>query len=128
MPQPSKGDDSATVATITRCRKLAKQLIAGRITFNEYCYNVTLAIVCATDKFMPDCVDSIPGDVIDPYSDYLRSSLEPVDFMPCPKPLLAGGVSEDTIERRMRELRPKYIRLYQLVRERGSQAAPSPGV
>ncbi len=119
MPRTSTDDYSATTDTITRCRKLAKQLIVGRISFEEYRYNVTLAMVCAPDDGMPDCVDSIPRDVIASYTDYLRTSLEPVDFMPCPRPLLAGGGSEETIERRKRELRPKYLRLYQLVRERG---------
>lgn len=114
------GDQSARTDAISWCRKLAKQLIAGRISFEEYRYNAMIAMVCAPDDGMPDCVDSVPQDVIASYADYLRTSLEPVDFMPCPKPLLAGGVSEETIELRKRELRPKYLRLYQLVRERGS--------
>jgi hypothetical protein len=95
-------------------------LVAGRITFKEYCYNVMLAMVSVSDEDMPRSVEIVPPDVVTAYTDYLRTALEPVDFMPCPKPFLAGGDSEEVIERKERELRPKYFRLYQLMRERGS--------
>jgi hypothetical protein len=66
------------------------------------------------------CVEKIPPALVPSYTDYLRTSLEPVDFMPCPKPFLAGEVPEEVFNRRKRELRPRYLRLYRLVKERAS--------
>jgi hypothetical protein len=120
MSQPSTSDRSASTDSADRCRRLANQFIAGRITFEEYAPNVTLAIVSAPDGDIPLCVESVPPDIAASYADYLRSTLEPVDFLPCPRPFLAGGVSEEVIERTRRQLRDKYLRLYQLMRERTS--------
>jgi hypothetical protein len=115
METPPSLDHSTPSEAVTRCRKLAKFLNAGRITFEEYASNVTLGIVYGAVEDISACIATIPAGVATPYADYLRASLEPVDFMPCPRPFLAGGPSEEAIEEAKRRLRPKYFRLYQLV-------------
>jgi hypothetical protein len=94
---------------------LAKFLNAGRITFEEYASNVTLGAVYGSIDDIPACVATVPAGVAAPYAVYPRTFLEPVDFMPCPRPSLAGGPSEEAVEETERRLRPKYLRLYQLV-------------
>jgi hypothetical protein len=94
---------------------LAEFLNAGRITFEEYAYNVTLGIVSGSIDDIPVCIATVPAGVATSYEDYLRASLETVDFMPCPRPFLAGGATQEAIEETKRRLRGKYIRLYQLV-------------
>ncbi|WP_406700687.1 hypothetical protein V5E97_18005 [Singulisphaera sp. Ch08] len=119
METPPSLDHSTPSESVTRCRKLAKFLNAGRITFEEYASNVTLGAVYGSIDDIPACVATVPAGVAAPYADYVRTFLEPVDFMPCPRPFLAGGPSEEAVEEAKRRLRPKYLRLYQLVvRER----------
>ena len=96
---------------IDRCRKLARFLAAGRITFEEYALNVTHTIVYSPIDSIPLGVETVPNSLISSYTDYLRRLLEPVDFMPSPKPFLAGDVSEEVFNRRKMELRKKYLRL-----------------
>src|SRR5262249_6034165 len=101
--------------TVDRCLKLARFLIAGRITFEEYANGVTLGIVSGLVDDMPACVETIPAGVATLYADYLRRSLEPIDVMPSPRAFLVGEVSEEEIEGMKQRLRPKYLRLYQLM-------------
>jgi hypothetical protein len=104
---------------IDRCRKLANWLAAGRINFEEYASNVTDTIVYSPIDSIPTCVETVPPSLASSYTDYLRTLLEPVDFMPCPRPFLAEDVAEEVLNRRKLELRPKYLRLYQLRAEKG---------
>jgi hypothetical protein len=94
---------------------LRKQLEADIITFVEYAYNLTVAIIHAPDERMETCIRSIPVSRIAEYAAYLQGSLESSDFMPCPSPFLVGPVTEAEIEQSKQRLRPKYIRLYQVV-------------
>jgi hypothetical protein len=98
-----------------RCRKLARFLTAGKVTFEEYAYNVTLEIVNGPIDNISKCVELIPFDLVTLYADYLRTSLEPVDFMPSPGPFLTGDASEEQIDHKKRQLRPNYLRLHQLM-------------
>ena len=100
------------------CRRLANQLVGTRISFQEYAYNLTLSIIYAPDECMEQCLASIPAEVGRQYMDFLRTFLEPLDFMPCPKPFLVDTGSEEIVEQKKRELRPKYIRLFELIREK----------
>lgn len=104
------------------CRKLARFLAAGRISFEEFASNVTEIAVYAPIESIPLCVETIPPALVSSFLDYLRTSLEPVDFMPSPKPFLAGEVSEEVFNRRKLELRPKYLRLYQLMTEKDRES------
>lgn len=118
MSQTPENNDNATAESVTRCRKLTKALSDDWLTFENYCYNVTITIVGSPFDEVLACVDTLPHNHIVPYENYLRTTLEPVDFMPCPRPFLAGMVTEEMTERRKRELRPHYVQLYQLIKER----------
>jgi hypothetical protein len=120
MSTASTSDSSDFKESMNRCRKLARFLTAGRITFEDYAYNVSLTIVRSPIDGIPQCVDTVPHEIVASYAEYLRGFLEPVDFMPCPKPFLAGIVSEEVFERTKREYRDRYLRLYEVMMERAS--------
>jgi hypothetical protein len=109
-----------------QCEKLAYQLASGRISFLEFANNVTLVIMSASHSAMQQCLSFIPPAYRSQYAEYLRNTLEPVDFMPCPKPFLAGTVSTGATEQKKTELRPKYVRLYQLAKEISSSGESRP--
>src|SRR4051812_32673696 len=104
------GDWVPRAGSIERCRVLARQLIAGRITFEEYASNATLAIVAGPDGDVPACLESIPPEFADSYAEYLRAELEPVDFMPSPMAFVVDSSVPGVIERLKRQLRPRYLR------------------
>jgi hypothetical protein len=106
---------------LNRCQRLADQLTAGVVTFAEYAYNVTLAMIPIADEHMDEAVGMISLDVLAPYLNFLTKTLEPVDFMPCPKPFIAGAASDEQIELAKRRLRPKYVEVYQLVKSKLAQ-------
>jgi hypothetical protein len=115
MTDKSQASHPWDAGSVSECRKLRNHLVAGRVSFKEYAYNVTLHIIgCANDSLQA-CVEDIPEELRRQYAEYLRGFLEPVDFMPCPLPFLATWKSQELIERKKVELRPKYIRLYGLV-------------
>src|SRR5215813_12833258 len=89
------GDNSSLVL----CQRLASQLRNGVVTFVEYAYNVTLAMISIPDDYLDQAVSLISPDVLVPYLGYLGEFLEPADYMPCPKPFIAGIASDDEIER-----------------------------
>ncbi len=124
METPPSLDRSTPSESVSRCRKLARFLNAGRITFDEYASNVTLAAVSGSIDDISACIATVPVGVAEPYMDYVRAFLEPVDFMPCPSPFLAGGPTEEVVEETKRRLRPKYVRLYQLVVGEGPVGSP----
>jgi hypothetical protein len=102
--------------SLEHCEKLGRQLENGLITFAEYAYNVTLAIIAAPDDNLLKAVELIPADVVTQYSQYLETVLQPVDYKPCPMPFLVGRVSAADIEEKKLQLREKYSRLHQLVK------------
>ena len=106
---------------VQNCKKLGRQLLAGKVTYEEYAYNVSLTIIAGqkrteADDRMRACVDAI----VDPvrYLDFLREFLEPVDFKPCPKPFLVD-FSDAAIEKAQLRFRPQYLRLYEQVKNKG---------
>src|SRR5581483_3789199 len=101
---------------MNRCRKLSSQLIAGKIEFKEFGYNLTLTVVSMPKERMEECIQTVPQNVIGSYRDYLREFLEPVDFMPCPIPFTVDWGSQEDIDRKKQELRPKYLHLYRVVK------------
>lgn len=98
-----------------RCQKLARLLFAGKISFEEYAYNMMLALVCASAVDLPTCVESIPAGYEDALANYLRAELEPVDFMPSPGAFIVDFSVPGIEDRTKRELRPRYLRLYRAV-------------
>ncbi len=85
METPLSLDHSTPSESVARCRKLAKFLNAGRITFEEYASNVTLGAVYNSIDDIPACVATVPASVAAPYADYVRTFLEPVDFHAVPR-------------------------------------------
>jgi hypothetical protein len=57
----------------------------------------------------------LSSELLQQYLDYLRNFLEPVDFMPDAYVFMANTNNKTHHELKKRELRPKYIRLYQLI-------------
>jgi hypothetical protein len=118
MTQTPSDRPIQTALSLDHWEKLRRQLKSGLITFPEYAYNVTLVIISSPDEIMEEAVKLIPSDVTDQYQEYLRAHLEPVDYMPCPLPFLAGSISEEAIGQKKRQLRQKYIRLHGLVKDK----------
>lgn len=101
---------------IRRCRKLAGQLLADKITFDEYANSITLAIIAAGNVAVQPCVELVPSRYLSQYTVFLQAYLEPVDFMPNPTPFIAGSYSQEIAEQIQKRLRPRYQRLYQAVK------------
>lgn len=101
--------------SIERCRKLARLLRAGRVTFEEYALNAMLTIVSAPEADATQCIESIPRESMEAYADYLRAALEPVEFMPDPGPFMVDTNDSGLRERLKRQFRPRYLRLYRAV-------------
>lgn len=118
MTEDPTADFQEDTTWVNYCRKSAVQHDAGRITIEEYSNGVTLAILSAPISQMERCIELIPSHLAVQYVDFLRRLLEPVDFMPSPKPFMVDTSSEQMIEEKRRELRPKYVRLYQLMRKK----------
>jgi hypothetical protein len=100
------------------CQKLASQFQGKRVTFTEYAHGITLGMISASDEQLKRCVDVIPADVLPQYTNFLESWLVPADFMPSPRPFLAGDYSDADAEAARARLRPKYLRLYRLAQDR----------
>jgi hypothetical protein len=105
------------------CQKLSRQLTAGYVTFVEYASNVTLIMISLSEERLEEAVELISLDVLTPYSDYLRETLEPIDYMPSPMPFMAGPRTDEDIKRKKEQLRPKYIKLHQIVKNRVARVA-----
>jgi hypothetical protein len=99
------------------CQTLTKHMERGNVNFSEYAYNITLRIVDAPENYMEKCVELIPQNILGKYVEYLEAELLPVDFMPYPGHF-ALDHSKEAIEKIKQEMRPAYIRLYQLAMER----------
>ena len=108
---------------VRRCRTLLRALVSGLIEFNAFAYNYSLHAVhgyaCCTEQ----CVDAMPDALIPDYFAYLQGHLEPVGFEPCPRVFLSGSPSEAELEAKKQELRPKYMLLFGLVRDRATGRA-----
>ena len=99
---------------ISRCLKYLRMLEEERLTFEEYGQLITLRLFDVPDGSMRLCLETIPPGFLPAYRKYLHNLLIPVDFMPSPVAFVARFTPED-IERTRRELRPKYVAIYQLV-------------
>jgi hypothetical protein len=119
---------------MTRGRGLLKAFSTGTITLEEYVLNLSFSLSSVCDKCIDICVSSIPDHVVGDFFTFLDRFLTTVDFMPCPKPFLAGTPSDEDIERAKRQRRPKYIHLFEATKARafaagnkGNENATSPG-
>ena len=105
-------------SALSRSRSLSTALTAGRITIDEYTYNLAISLVAACDEYMSLCVDDVPTQFLAGSFACLERLLKPVNFMPCPTPLIAGVASDEEIDQTKRRLKPKYVQLYQMVKKR----------
>jgi hypothetical protein len=103
---------------ITHCQRLTRQLQKGIITYEEYTPHMTDGIISAYEEDMPACLQQVPADLFLQYAAFLRAYLEPVDYMPMATQFVAGDRTEESHEAKKRELRPKYLRLMELVQKR----------
>ncbi len=105
-------------ADLRCCQRLTRQLQNGVCSYEEYFRAMTDAIIRAHSEDMATCLQQIPSEIFPQYAGDLRAYLEPVDFMPEATQWLAANRTEEKHEAIRRELRPKYLRLTQLVQER----------
>jgi hypothetical protein len=110
--QRSSGD-----SVVQLCGKLWRSFEAGRIWFDEYALGLTITIIGASNDLMEPCIREIPSSVLARYRDFLQNHLEPVNFEPSPLAFLCW-VSDEEIAKKKKELKPKYVRLYDLIRGR----------
>jgi hypothetical protein len=103
---------------IRYCRSLLAWLEADFVTWEEFAYNLVVQLVRTCDGCMQAFVDSLTTQVASKFYDYLRAFLEPVDFMPCPRPFIAGVASEERVQQMKETLKPRYVRLYLSVKAR----------
>lgn len=104
---------------LERCLKLERLLANGKITFEEFAYAAMLIIVNASEVEREECVEGMSAAFVSRFRDYLSEKLESADFMPSAVPFLTSN-DEATAEQKRRELRPRYVHLFQLVCERVS--------
>ena len=103
---------------IAHSRKLRNAFDRGLIKPDEYARSFADCAVTACDECMCDLVDNLPDPLIISLSDGLKQFLEPVNFMPHPGPFIPGAASQEEIDQTSRHLRPKYIRIYDLIMNR----------
>lgn len=92
--------------------KFVRVLNAGKITTNEFQFNVLLHFANIPKSCWCDCAAAIPRDLAADFRDYVAAYLVPVDFMPSPTPFMVDTRSETAIKNKKRELRPKYVSLH----------------
>jgi hypothetical protein len=112
VPDQAKGESA-----IGGCLMLARALETGKVSLHEYISNLTMWIVIAPGCYMEKCIELIPNHVLPHYAAFLQAELEPVDFMPYPTDFVVDH-SEENIQKTKQEMRPAYLRLYRLVKER----------
>ena len=100
---------------VGRCLMYLRMLEEERLTFEEYGQLITLRLFDVPDESMRLCLETIPLELIPAYRKHLHDLLLPVDFMPSPVAFIAPRFTPEDIENKRRELRPKYIAIYQLV-------------
>jgi hypothetical protein len=117
---------SKCTAEVQRSQKLFRQLTSGLITFNEYAYNVSLTMVSTCEGCKQAWVSSVPYQNAVTLLAYFQDFLVSVDYMPCPKPFIAGSPSDEEIERKQILLRPQYKQLYEIVKAKVSEVTEAP--
>ena len=108
---------------VRRTQNLSTALTANRITIDEFTYNLAISLVAACNECMKLCVDAVPAQFLTGSFACLERLLKTVDFMPCPKPFIAGVGSDEEVEETKRRLRPKYVQLYQMMERRIADVA-----
>jgi hypothetical protein len=116
--QPTSTEPESGGEAIRWCRRLLAQFEVGMITWNEFAYNIVLTLIYGCEDCMRAYVASIPVLIANQLFAHLQDFAVSVDFMPCPLPFIAGVASAEEVQRMKETLKPKYVQLYQAVRER----------
>ena len=115
----SLSSDRAEDATWIRyCDKLGRQFLSDRVTFDEFAHGLTVGAVSGSDDGMRQCVEGIPAEVLPRYAAFLRDFLVSSDFRPAALPFLVGVETEVEVRAVQDRLRPRYVRLDQVVQDR----------
>ena len=96
---------------------LARGLQTGNVSLAEYTYNLTMWIVTAPGSYMEGCLELVPKTVLAQYLQHLETEVVSVDFMPFPGSVVVDRSDQEEIEKQKREMRPAYVRFYNLVKE-----------
>jgi hypothetical protein len=115
IPAPPTPEESA----VRSISKYVRFLSADKITIDEFRYNVILSFAHMPETCWRASADAMPPDVAADFRAYVDDYLRPVDFMPSPTPFMADTRSENAIEQKKHELRPKYVALHRFWQSRG---------
>jgi hypothetical protein len=113
---------SETDDALRLCARYLRQIDFGYISFEEFAGAMTRRIMCATcngmnDEGMDRCVALVPGELLPEYQNFLDQFLLPVDYMP-DAGCFVVEFTEENLVRMKRELRRRYQRLHQIIRDR----------
>ena len=126
MALPRGHDTSMDQEKLNYGRKCVTWLADNRISFDEFAYNMTITIISLSDDGMRSGIELIPVCAIEQYAEYLRGFLEAVDYKPDPMPFLVGPVSEQEVEKAKEEMRPRYLLLHQLLKQKAPEVVAEP--
>ncbi len=123
MAAPISARHEQCAWAITRSQKLMNAFDKGMITMEEYARSLADSAVAACDECMWSFVNGLPASLSVGLLACLEEFLEPVDFMPDPGPFIPAITSQEEIDRTRRQLRPKYIRFYEIMKNRVAAAS-----
>ncbi|HLN29592.1 MAG TPA: hypothetical protein VK395_17725 [Gemmataceae bacterium] len=103
------------ISDVESCRTSADLLSMEALEFDDYADSVTPTMMSMNDKDLQTSVELVPADFLKQYAAYLR---QPMDIVLDAAEFRFDDVSADLAEIKKRELRAKYERLCQLVRDR----------
>ncbi len=115
----SHGDSAPThsVLIFKRYKSLVILLESQKIDFSEFAYNFVCRMIEDDPEYWDQCLRLVPSDYKDQFTDFVHDYLEPVDFKPCPRIFMAPPFTEDAVEEKQVEMRPKYVNLFRMVCE-----------
>ena len=102
---------------VDSCRKLLRLFEREQVRIVELAFNLATQLVFVCEDCARQYLSTLPADIRREFFAYLHDYLQPVDFMPPPEHFLAGKPSEELIRSKKQELRPKYVQLYETVRQ-----------
>lgn len=106
---------------LNRMRNCTAVLDRSLITQDEYVRKVTLTTVDSTIDIFDEAVATIPDRLIKPLLDYFDREVRPYDFMPSAGFFIVDQREIEEERAKRIEMRPKYLRLYELLRRRFEQ-------
>ena len=105
--------------------KVARLLQKTTINLDEYTSSIFDRLRVMPLDFWSPCLDLVPAPLLRAFFDRLCSELEHCDFMPYPGGFLLDNRSDDYIQKLQLELRPVYVALYDLTRNKLNQVGKS---